>query len=99
MSETATITDTAALDGIAGILRNSDDWDADAINAVADVVRATGRTVDSDEDEEGHPYEDEPYEGDFDPAKNREALDALARAREAGPDDIACGQADEEQQS
>jgi hypothetical protein len=40
-----------ALDRIAAILRAASDWDADTINAVADAVRATGRTV-SDDDAE-----------------------------------------------
>ena len=38
-----------ALDLIAALLKGAKDWDADTVNAVADVVRSTGRTV-SDED-------------------------------------------------
>lgn len=36
--------DVAALDAVAALL-NAEDWSSDHLNAVADMVRATGRTI------------------------------------------------------
>lgn len=46
----AQISDRRALDLVAAILHGASDWNADTANAVADIVRLTGRSVSEEDD-------------------------------------------------